>query len=184
MKGQKKGTYNIMRKLRIGEVSSVDRPAQGDGARMEIMKRAVAKKHALTDPMDGHSHVLHGIDEHTAGTTSMSGSNEDYHSHDWIIGQNGELIVGAANGHTHRVGFFSKQAVADVLDETHFTSAQLSARSEPTGTADGIPREEQTMNESEFTEKIEAMQKQLDESTARAEKAELVSTMTAIQKAF
>ena len=40
MIGQKDGTYNRMTKFRIGEVSSVDRPAQGPGARCEIMKRA------------------------------------------------------------------------------------------------------------------------------------------------
>jgi len=187
MINQKPGTFNIMRKLKIGEVSSVDRPAQGDGARMEIMKRAepVEKKHALTDPMDGHAHILHGFDENTQGETSMAGSGDDYHTHPWILGQNGELIVGASNGHTHRVGFFSKQAVADVLDETHFTQEQLSASSEQTqSAADSNPQEEITMNEEQFNEKIAEIQKQLDESNARAERAELVSKMSDVQKAF
>lgn len=177
MKGQKPGTYNIMRKFRIGEVSSVDHPAQG-GARMEIMKRAeVEKQTAMTDAVDGYAHLLHGVDESSHGETSTAGSEGNYHTHPWLMGPTGEIVVGESNGHTHRVGLFSK------TDEPHSTSAQLSASSEPSEPADGNPTEDPTMNESEFNEKIEAMQKQLDESTADRDSYKAVSGMNDLQKA-
>lgn len=187
MIGQKDGTYNRMTKFRIGEVSSVDRPAQGPGARVEIMKRAeqLEKKHALTDPMDGHSHILHGFDENTQGETSSATSNDGYHSHPWILGQNGELIVGAMNGHTHRVGFFSKQAVADVLDETHFSLEQLSASSEHTPTAaDSNPQEETPMTEAELqAQKIAELTKSLEESNADRDAYLAVAKLNDAEKA-
>ena len=159
--------YNRMKKFSIREISAVDNPAQGEGARVAIMKRAdLEKKHALLDPMDGHTHTLSYISDDTKGESSFNGNNDDqHHSHPWIHGMNGELIVGHTNGHTHRVGFFSKQGDSTpVADATN-------------------PTEENTMNEEEFNKKLEEIQKQLDETAARADKSELVAKMTDVQKA-
>jgi len=187
MREQPEGTYNIMRKFRIKEISGVRAGAMGEGSNFAIIKRRddIEKKAALTDPMDGHAHVLHGIDDAQSGVTSYGGEGPESpgHSHQWIIGMNGEIIVGAEQGHTHRVGFFSKQRTADVLDETHSTLEQLSARSETSDPADES-QEDDTMNEDQFKTELEQLQKSLDEANARAEKAEAISAMTDVQKAF
>ncbi len=182
MKGQKDGTYNIMRKFKILEIAGVHNGAMGEGSNMAIMKR-LEKKAAMTDPMDGHSHVLTGFDEHVSGhTDGFEDGAGNYHAHPWLIGLNGELIVGAANGHTHRVGFFSKQVAVDVLDETHTTLEQLSASSEESEPADGNTQDP-TMNESEFQAKIDELTKSLAEVTADRAVILAYSKMTDAEKA-
>lgn len=228
----KKKPYNVMKEFAIDEIASVDRPAQGVGARMAMMKRRDApevnlqvvnvndtvdgldfakaaafmrvlkaneqafrelidkdgdmtKKVALLDPMDGHSHTLmldHGNGELNSGDTSWN----DDHTHPWLFGANGELIVGAANGHTHRVGFLSKQVVADVLDETKYTSEQMSARSDGTRTADQsadhVGTEE---NMTDKTEKLDPqIQEQLDAMKAENVRLAKVAALTDAEKAY
>jgi len=206
---KKKRKFNIMKEFEIAEIASVDMPAQGPGARMALMKRrtpedvpevkvsvvnvgdpskvadALAKAAALTDPMDGHTHTL-VLDRGEGPMTHGETSYHDDHSHPWIIGLNGELIVGASNGHTHRVGFLSKgQVVGDVADETHFSSEQMSARSDdPTHadvSADDVGIEDETMTDNDLDPKV---QEQLDALTKRAERAEKMAELTDAEKAY
>lgn len=180
MKHQKKGTFNRMKKFRINEISPVDKPAQ-DGAKMTIMKR-VEKKAALTDPMDGHAHLLSGFDEHTSGhTDGLEDGSGNYHSHPWIVGLNGEIIIGAANGHTHRVGFLSKQAVLDVADETKFTLEQLSASSGNSKPADDPSEENMTDEEKKL---IADLEENLAKASDRADRAENLAKMSDVQRAY
>lgn len=189
MKGQKDGTYNIMRKFRITEISGVHAGAMGEGSNMAIIKRApedLAKRVAMTDPMEGHSHTLeldHGSGELTAGHTSY----DDDHSHPWIIGPDGQIVLGAADGHTHRVGFFSKSGnaqVGDVLDETHITSEQMSAGSKDDKTADKTAREGNEDQPMEPTEAELKLQEKIDALTKSLEKATKLAEMSDAEKAY
>lgn len=167
MKGQKKGTYNIMRNFIIKEIGAVPAGAMGPGSNMVIMKSVdeIEKKHALLDPMGGHSHTLSYISDDTKGESSPAGEGENYHSHPWINGMNGELIVGYANGHTHRVGFFSKTDPTPVADATNL-------------------QEDTTMNESEFQAQIDELKKSLEESKANADVYLAYGKMNDAEKAF
>jgi len=194
MKGQPEGTYNRMRKFKIKEISGVHAGAMGEGSNMAIIKRAeIEKRVALTDPMDGHSHTFEldrGNGPLSSGSTSYGrsvGMEGEDHAHDWIHGANGEIIVGVANGHTHRVGFFSKgHPVADVLDETNFTSEQMSARSEGQDPADQSAvsdgNEEPIMTEkNELDPKV---QEQLDALKADNQRLTKMAELTDAEKAY
>lgn len=98
-----------LKKIRIGEISGVDRPAQV-GARVTIMKRDLTKcgmdefdNPAMLSDVKGHSHLidLNG----PAGTSTYSQMpGEDFaHAHPWITSTSGTITVGAANGHSHDV---------------------------------------------------------------------------------
>lgn len=111
-------------KLRIDETSAVDQPAQEPAVAVALFKRAesaadlpaeiraalaaqvekgyVPDEPALTNSVDGHSHLL---DVSTiAGQTSweISSSSDSGHSHPYII-DGGNVIIGEADGHTHEV---------------------------------------------------------------------------------
>lgn len=115
----------VMRTLKISEISGVDVPAQ-EGARAVIMKRAgeeFGKASALTSPEDGHSHLV-ALNGPPDGVELNSGftSFENGHSHPWVRGPGGEIVIGTAQApdggapHIHRVAFMSKQD-GDVLAE-------------------------------------------------------------------
>ena len=109
----------ILRKLRIDEISAVDRPAQAP-ARAAIMKREdtdvafdVEKRAVMTSEANGHAHTLqldYGNGEQLSGTTSYaSAPGEQSHSHPWIMNQ-GDVVIGMANGHNHEPEVISKAA--------------------------------------------------------------------------
>ena len=92
----------IMHKFRMSEISMVDTPAQ-EHARVAILKRR-----ALTTEADGHSHLIvmtgAGGDEWKSGVTSWA----DGHSHEWITDESGNVILTAADGHTHQIATIAK----------------------------------------------------------------------------
>jgi hypothetical protein len=109
----------VLDKIRIDEISAVDIPAQ-EGARMAIMKRGqtlekgkrgedLSKSSALTNAVDGHSHLIRDTDYDggivNAGETSYStGAGSDGgHSHPWIRLEDGSLVIGESGGHTHQI---------------------------------------------------------------------------------
>lgn len=128
----------IMHELIIKEISAVDVPAQ-EGATAVIMKRKhgpgledekkkkkstsrksqteefnLEKGASLTNEEDGHAHLINNLnfdgDERSSGTTSWEqDSNDRGHSHPWILGPSGEIIVGAANSHTHEIAVTTKR---------------------------------------------------------------------------
>lgn len=104
----------IMRNFRINEISAVDKPAQ-EGAVASIMKRneEIQKGSALTNAVNGHAHTLTIYSDggyRTVGHTSyVEGTNNSKgHYHPWIMNENGEIIIGVADGHTHTIDIMSK----------------------------------------------------------------------------
>lgn len=121
--------------LKIAEISGVDMPAQ-EGAKAVIMKRkpdadtpktaltkvaevehegALAKSAALTTVVDFHTHLLYtsGTDgQWDVGTTSWHrDGNEDYsHSHPWVRGTDGQIVLGEVHNHTHEIAVVTKMA--------------------------------------------------------------------------
>ncbi len=110
----------ILDKIRIDEISAVDIPAQ-QGARMAIMKRGqpgdgagdkgedFSKGAALTTSEDGHAHLIREKDFDgnvvNAGETSYQTSEgaDSGHSHPWIRLEDGSLVIGESDGHTHSI---------------------------------------------------------------------------------
>jgi len=171
----------IMRALKIAEISGVDVPAQ-EGAKALLMKRhtpaepitkgsaadvhdersKVAKSAALTDVVDGHTHLLYtsGTDgDWDAGTTSWH--NE--HSHPWVRTPDGSIVLGEVDGHTHQIVAMTK-AVETETETTGEAGSQVGKKE-----ADAMPNDPKTPN-------VEDLQKQLARATA-------VSTLNDAQKA-
>lgn len=111
----------IMRAFKIDELSAVDRPAQ-EGARVAIMKRdggddrrsEVAEllkrgRAVLTTAVDGHTHLVplenHDGSEVASGTTSW----QDEHHHPWVMLEDGTIVIGEVDGHTHAPDQTSKR---------------------------------------------------------------------------
>lgn len=171
----------IMRSLTIKELSGVDRPAQV-GARMLIMKRAddvdygpddddeltperVADlmkrgKAALTDAVDGHTHLVLLEDFNEKDVVSGITSWQDDHTHPWILRDDGLIIIGTVDDHTHVVAEMSK------VDRT--------------GKFTGTGETEMTPEEKAAQEKL---QKSNDELKAKNERLEKVGKLTAACKA-
>lgn len=118
-------------RLDVRELAGVDAGAQeAQGTvvlkhKLEMPQKLVAtsKRSALTTPVLGHTHLICGLDDHMAGTTSYESTYEDGrprdyysgHAHPWVRGEDGTIAVGEAMGHTHEVGTMTsaveKQAV-------------------------------------------------------------------------
>ena len=195
------------------EISAVDKPAQPD-AKMTLMKRSfddegqhtlspneveqwtaatmadlqrLEKKVGLTDPMDGHTHTV-ALDLGNGQLLSGETSWQDGHTHPWVIGMNGEIIIGAAQGHTHRVGFLSKgQLVADVLDETHMTVDEPvdAGSDDASDNADDLGNPTIVVNNmATKTDGPEEVQKQLDELKKSNERLQKVAELSDAEKAY
>lgn len=128
----------IMRSLTIKELSGVDRPAQV-GARALIMKRAddtdyrpddddeltpeyVADlmkrgKAALTSAIDGHTHLVLLEDFNEKEVVSGITTWQDEHQHPWILRDDGRIIIGTVDDHTHEVDVLSKVARQQIEDD-------------------------------------------------------------------
>lgn len=180
--------------LKIAEISGVDVPAQ-EGAKALIMKRhepapaepvvkgskedvhderaKLAKAAALTSATDGHTHLLYtsGPDgEWDAGTTSW----HDDHSHPWVRMEDGSIVLGEVEGHTHEIAAMTK-----------------AVEKQPAGVAGTNVEKEATMpnDTQKAAPTVEDLQKQLDRANAvaglnDAEKAHLNSLAADKQDAF
>tara|TARA_R110002167_G_scaffold143958_2_gene333683 strand:- start:36188 stop:37456 length:1269 start_codon:yes stop_codon:yes gene_type:complete len=156
---------------------------------------AATKRALLTTSTDGHQHLLSdevGPDMRAgAGQTGHErGTNSDFHSHSWIIDGNGVVQIGEAEGHTHSVLLssqagaspaildLSKQATAGAPDPT-----DASTSSGVTADSVGTFINEAPMSEkNDQTADNEAVAKQLQEITKRAERAEAVSELNDAQR--
>ena len=111
------GTKRIMRKLRIDEISWVDRPAQ-QPALATILKRnaeapdelEVTSKNdtvdILTSAVDGHQHGIRvSVDECGVYTyvAYAAGADGVQHDHVLIIGDDGSVTMSENHGHTHEI---------------------------------------------------------------------------------
>ena len=104
---------NIMRAFKIHEISGVDRPAQS-GATVAIMKRDTSSNKrgdlvtTLTSVVDGHQHGITGEPAREIGSEPWihvgyaTSTGEDYgHDHQITMDDEGNFVVGMANGHYH-----------------------------------------------------------------------------------
>lgn len=122
-----------MNAFKMEEISSVDRPAQ-EPALALIMKRAddkpedMEKRIVLTSATEGHTHLV-GVNgmarEFGGGDTSFN----DEHSHPFFIDDNGNIIIGEAEGHTHEVSENTRDIMIKSQDalfgfDKQFTAAQ------------------------------------------------------------
>jgi len=162
--------------LKIAEISGVDVPAQ-EGAKALIMKRhetpelpaepvvkgskedvhdarsELAKSAALTSATDGHTHLLYtsGPDgDWDAGTTSW----HDDHSHPWVRMEDGSIVLGEVNGHTHQIAAMTKAVNPEAAGEAGTTVVEKEADM-PNDTKKAAPT-------------VEDLQKQLDRANAVA----------------
>lgn len=99
-----------MRSLTVSEIAGVDVPAQ-KGAKALLLKREGGVKKfgeylrpKLLSEVKGHSHLI-DLADGAGGTTSWSTAfNEDSsHGHPWVLGMDGSVVIGAADGHSHDV---------------------------------------------------------------------------------
>lgn len=158
-----KTTRQRVKKWVIEELSTVDAPAHGRGARFAIMKRddeAFEKRLALTTTDDGHSHTVvmqaagpDGLAELRAGQTSWV----DGHQHDWIRDEAGNILIAAADGHEHKLAAY-------IIKET----------AEEATPADNQPQEDTTMNE---------IEKKLAEIEAQNERLQAIVKLSAESRA-
>ena len=106
---------NIMRAFKIHEISGVDRPAQA-GATAVIMKRdtSAAKRGdlvtTLTSIVNGHQHGITGEPAREIGSDpwihvgyATAPEDEYGHDHQITMDEDGNFVVGMANGHIHSI---------------------------------------------------------------------------------
>lgn len=95
-----------LEKFKTGEYTGVS--IAGTGYREPFEKsRPVTKRSSLTTATSGHTHLVTGHDEAQSGfTSSESMPGLDYsgsHSHPWVKGGDGKIVIGEAQGHSHEV---------------------------------------------------------------------------------
>lgn len=161
----------ILRSLIVDEVSGVDRAAQAP-AQALLRKRAPGEPEAikkyerpmLTTLVDGHQHILD--DQGQGGDTSWARSEGDEygHSHPWVRTLDGNLTIGASEGHTH-----------DLIPTTTILK-----------TADGGKETPMTTPTTPITPaanpELEAIQKSVRDLTTRAERAEAIAKLNADER--
>ena len=164
----KKRKCNIMQEFTIEEIASVDKPAQGPGARVVLMKsrESLEKRSILTDSIDGHSHLLR-IDDGNGRLSSGETSWVEGHSHPWILTPEGDVFVGESNRHTHR-----PLAISKAKDKE-----QRSASSDPITKADNPETNMENDNPVISAEQFAEME-------ARLTKAEILATLTDSEKVY
>jgi len=202
---------SVFKEMTLDEISAVDRPAQ-PGATMSIMKRSTENPFAEEDdedeegkdrskktkkraimltPTDGHTHTL--VDETGPAARGMAGetSYTNDHTHPWVRNPDtGAFTVGMAMGHEHNIlldggdrasAAITLEKVTDGTPEP--TEASKSTSGVPTADSIGtVPNEVDMTEKNEKTVADEAVAKQLDELTKRAERAEAVSELTDAQR--
>lgn len=174
------------KKLRIDEISVVDQPAQSE-ARVAIMKRAEVleknAKMALTSQTAGHAHSIVLVEaigssygELRAGRTSGSGEGDDWHTHEWVMDDAGNIILADAHGHSHGISVLVTKEQAEAIaaapaDESH-------------DAASNTPSDEDTqVTNTEKKAADEAVQKQLDELKKSNDRLQQVVSLSAEQRA-
>lgn len=162
----------IMRAFKLNEISAVDAPAQA-GARAVILKRdaeASAEdlvkrgKAVLTTATEGHTHLvmLENFDgvPMSSGQTSLQQRLDrphEGHSHPWVMLEDGNVVIGEVDGHTHE---------PDVYSKAEFAAAMRKARGK-----DGFAMPDGSFpvrNETDLKNAIAAFEKAADKPAAAA----------------
>jgi hypothetical protein len=184
---------NIMRSFKINEISAVDRPAQ-QGAVVAIMKRRgdpnynpknpdrskrgrdetgdIEKRAMLTGVTNDHSHLLvldpeTGEGARPAGNTmpALSPGADFPHTHPWVMQDDGEIVIGMADGHDHEPGEISttRMRASELLMEKQDDEAAES------GGRRRRRRNQMTDDAKKAAEAHEAEKKDLEKKLAKAE---------------
>jgi hypothetical protein len=151
-------------------------------------KKPFGKRGLLTAENDGHSHLIQISDErgdttsgHTSGTEmgNASGGPGIHHSHPWTLTPLGEFVIGTAAGHSHTVLDGTMSKVEDGMPDPSETQISSGDSADMVG---NVHKEDSMSDTNDQTAEIEAVAKQLDEVTKRAERAELVSELNDAQR--
>jgi hypothetical protein len=81
----------------------------------EAVEDATQKRAQLTDDVAGHAHLVYD-DQEQAGETSWSHAegSDGGHSHPWVRTMDGDLVIGASDGHTHTLVSVEKSRTSAV----------------------------------------------------------------------
>lgn len=187
-----------LKKMTIIELAGVGAGAQGVQGTV-ILKRkeegdkppsSIAKKSLLTTAVAGHTHLIWGVDDSMAGSTSseklfdpnvvvVSGytgydNYGSYHSHPWVKNDDGTIVIGEVMGHTHEP-LLVAVPVEDPVEKAKAAKSGVS-KSTPNQVVHTVKSQEQ----STMTTEIE---KQLAELTKRNTQLEKLATLTDAQRA-
>lgn len=132
---------------------------------------AIEKRSALTTSVEGHTHLVYGIDDAMAGTTSWetlpNSSSYSGHCHPWVRSDDGKIVLGEALNHTHDIGAMS----AAIAKSGAANSTQVSSLLQRDPTTEG------TMSQAPD------LSKQLADVTKRNEQLERIAKMSGVHKA-
>ena len=185
------------KKLKIREVSMVDRPAQGEGARVAIMKRAddelEKNRMALSTLTAGHAHAIILVQANNEGMAELKAGQTSYaegHVHDWVMDDAGNIILADAEGHSHGLSVLVKDSDLSPDDGASASRSDkgLQAANSPAEAVDaeGTPSQDINMTDTKKTDAevaAEAVQKQLDELTQKSERQAAVISLSPEQRA-
>lgn len=164
-RSQKPGpTKKIMRSFAIDEISGVTRPAQ-EGAVAILMKRrddqTLEKQMVLTTATDGHAHLILDKDDQGGITSHHSSVNGEFsHAHPWTKDDEGNIVIGEAEGHAHSIRDGMIKMALDETQEGEFTKFLREAGFLPESNKEG-----RTMDKSKSTQPTEDERiKKLEES--------------------
>lgn len=184
-------TINRMDKFKIGEISSVDLPAQIPAKALLMKARgdeALRKRLRLLSDKNGHTHLVD--DAENGGHTSYdkAPASEYGHAHPWVRNDDGTLSIGMADGHTHAVveKRLADQAAVDSELAKHEERPPSVGRSDMkkfAGDGGGHIQGENPMTKTEEAATDPAVTKRIDELEKRAARAERLAQLSDVQKA-
>lgn len=190
---KKKKRRRKMRAFKMEELSAVDYPAQ-EGARVTLMKRAAQKSlgemgsPVMLSVKDGHQHVLDA--DLQAGTTTYDrAKGEEYgHTHSWVRLEDGSIVVGMSEGHSHEI--MESQEVAKALKPDGAVSKVEDDEAPGSGEPASQPGHEGpagsdiTMTEQNTSNEPAQDGQALQEMEKRAQRAEAIVGLPAEQRAY
>ena len=162
-------------KMKLDELAAVNAGAQAAQGTVVLKRKpdskkpapmtSVEKRSALTTATLGHTHLVYGIDDSAAGTTSYEstyvegGSNDCYtgHCHPWVRNADGSISVGEAMGHTHAIGAMSAELVTG--DANKSTRPVAKSQAGPTSKETTTMPTEQEIQIADLTKRNERLER-------------------------
>lgn len=97
-----KPSPEVFAKFKSGEYTGLS--IDGTGVRTPVGKSAwEPQRPALLTDVEGHSHLI-DLNDNGGSTTSETSEGAEYsHSHSWIRTMDGQVLIGASEGHSHEV---------------------------------------------------------------------------------
>lgn len=179
-----------LHKVRIGELSSVDKPAQ-EGAIDVLMKRDFDSDEALLDfakreldmvqpvltgVVDGHQHLIDLAVRVSRTSWEHSEGSEMGHDHAVLVGLDGSVEIGMSEGHDHTISPESVQRRAPEGEVPEGNQDPSAGEGGSTVKETPMTKQDETAAEGQADERIEALE-------ARLQRAETIGELTDVQKA-